>query len=71
MRYRKEDQYSPAGNELKPPLGETIVTGCGLIALGADRRRASLWPDYCFNALLIGAPEGRPVDESWMMRAVV
>ena len=68
---QKENQNSPEGDELKLPLGKMIVTGRGLVAPGADRRRASPWPDGYFDAFLICAPTGRSVDESWMMRAVV
>src|SRR5450631_1878750 len=68
---QKENQNSPEGNELKTPLGEMIVTGCGLVAPRADRHRASPWPDGYFDAFLISAPAGRSVDESGMVRAVV
>jgi hypothetical protein len=68
---QKENQDSPERDKLKTSLGNVIVTRCGLVAPGADRRRARPRPNVHFDALLIRTPAGQSVDESRMMRAVV
>src|SRR5271169_899895 len=68
---QKENQDSPERNELKTPLRKTIVTGRGLVAPRADRRRARARPDVHFDAFLIRGPAGESVDKSRMTIAVV
>ena len=67
----KENQNSPARDELKTPLGKMIVTGRGLVAPRADCRRTFPRPDVHFDAFLVGAKAGVSVDESPMAMAVV
>jgi len=52
MAYSRKTKSPPLGNELKAPLGELIVAGCGLMT------------PRDLNALVVGSESNLVVDES-------
>jgi hypothetical protein len=71
MRYRKEDQNSPEGDELETPYGQTIITRRRLVATRADRGCSLPRPHVHFEGLVIRVEAGVLVDEPPMVLAVV
>ena len=71
MRYSRKTRKPHSGTNSKHRWGEMIVTGRGLVAPRADRRRALPRPDVHFDAFLVGAEAGVLVDESPLAMAVV
>jgi hypothetical protein len=67
----QENQKTPQGDELEAPLGEMIVTGRGLVAPRANRRRALPRPNVHFDAFLVRTEASLMIDKSSMMMAVV
>jgi hypothetical protein len=67
----EEDQKAPERNELKAPLGKTIVPWRRFLATRADCRRALPRSDIHFDAFLVGAEAGVLIDKSPMAMAVV
>jgi len=60
---KQKNQESPERDELEPPLGELIVTGCRLVTPRADRRRTFTRTDSDLNALVIGTEAGLLVNK--------
>ena len=60
---QQKDQKSPERNELETPLGELIVTGRGLMAARANRRRTLARTHGDLDALLVGTEAGLLVNK--------
>jgi hypothetical protein len=55
---------NPTGNELKPPFGGLIVTGCRLMTARTDRRGALARPHCGLDTFFVWAEPGIVVDKS-------
>ena len=63
-RVKQKNQKAPERNELETALGELIVSGGGLMAARANRRRTLARAHGDLNALVIGTEAGLLVNES-------